>query len=127
MNHYDVLEVSHKASAEVIRAAYKSLMQRYHPDKNSGLVDKARDTARITQAYEVLSDEGKRAAYDLELAGAVAGASVSSSRGKSIVRIDLCIPYQKRQEPVLCVICGLLFVEDRTLKKNITGCSRLHY
>ena len=35
-SHYDILEVSHTASPEVIRAAYRSLMQRYHPDKNPG-------------------------------------------------------------------------------------------
>ncbi len=81
MTHYDVLEVSPKASAEVIRAAYKSLMQRYHPDKNSELADTAKDAARITQAYEVLGDAGRRAAYDLELAAAGSAASGASSAG----------------------------------------------
>jgi len=64
MNHYEVLEVSAKASPEVIRAAYRSLMQRYHPDKNPGNADIAERAARIAQAYDVLSDPGKRAAYD---------------------------------------------------------------
>ncbi len=71
MNHYDVLQVSPKASAEVLRAAYKSLMQRYHPDKNPGgtqaTLQATQQTSRIAQAYDVLSDPVKRAAYDLEL------------------------------------------------------------
>ena len=66
MNHYEILEVSPNASPEVIRAAYKSLMQRYHPDRQPGAV-KAEQAILLVQAYEVLSDPGRRAAYDLEL------------------------------------------------------------
>lgn len=68
MTHYDVLEVSPRASDAVIRAAYKSLMQRYHPDKNPGNAEAARHATMVVQAYEVLSDAGQRAAYDRELA-----------------------------------------------------------
>ena len=67
MSHYEVLEVSPKASPEVIRAAYRSLMQRYHPDKNPGNAGIAEKAARIAQAYDVLSDPGRRAAYDSSL------------------------------------------------------------
>ena len=73
VTHYDMLEVSPVASAEVVRAAYKSLMQRYHPDKNrptplnGGLVKTA---AQIAHAYGVLSDPKQRAAYDVELQSA---------------------------------------------------------
>lgn len=67
MNHYEILEVSPNASAPVIRAAYKSLMQRYHPDKNPGDTAVAGRASLVVQAYEVLSDGDKRAAYDLAL------------------------------------------------------------
>ena len=67
MNHYDTLEVSPKASAEVIRAAYKSLMQRHHPDKQSDAAMGNQVAAAIAQAYGVLSDPAKRATYDLQL------------------------------------------------------------
>ncbi len=67
MNYYDVLEVSPKASAEVLRAAYKSLMQRYHPDKNRDNLEATQQAAQLAQAYEVLSDPAKRAAYDAQL------------------------------------------------------------
>ncbi|MFZ5502835.1 MAG: J domain-containing protein [Pseudomonadota bacterium] len=67
MNHYETLEVSPKASQEVLKAAYKSLMQRYHPDKNPGDTEAASHSVLVTQAYEILSDAGKRAAYDAEL------------------------------------------------------------
>lgn len=67
MNHYEILEVSPKASAEVIRAAYKSLMQRVHPDKSPMDAAIAERAAQIVQSYELLSDPARRAEYDLEL------------------------------------------------------------
>lgn len=67
VNHYETLEVSTNASPAVIRAAYKSLMQRYHPDRNPDDAETAQHTSRIVQAYEVLSDVHLRAAYDIAL------------------------------------------------------------
>jgi len=67
MNYYEILEVSPKASPEVLKAAYKSLMQRYHPDRNPGDVETAKHSVMVVQAYELLSDSSKRAAYDIEL------------------------------------------------------------
>lgn len=65
--HYDALEVSRHASPEVIRAAYKSLMQRFHPDRNPLDGVAATRTARIASAYAVLSDPAKKALYDESL------------------------------------------------------------
>jgi len=73
MNCYEILEVSQNASPEVIKAAYKSLMQRYHPDKNPGNAGIAERALAVVQAYEVLSDPGKRATYDIKLKQQPAG------------------------------------------------------
>ncbi len=67
VNHYETLEVSANASPAVIRAAYKSLMQRYHPDRHPDDAKAAQHASQIVQAYEVLSDAHLRAAYDIEL------------------------------------------------------------
>jgi hypothetical protein len=67
-NYYDILEVSPRASAEVLRAAYKSLMQRHHPDKHGADSRMAQRASLIAQAYGVLSDSTQRAAYDAQLA-----------------------------------------------------------
>ncbi|MDO5692597.1 MAG: J domain-containing protein [Pseudomonadota bacterium] len=67
MTHYDTLEVVRHASAETIRAAYRSLMQRHHPDRHGGDPAMAALAARLTAAYETLSDPARRAAYDEEL------------------------------------------------------------
>ena len=62
--HYDNLKVSRTAPLEVIRAAYKSLAQKYHPDKNQGDEDAARIMKIINESYEILSDPTKRAEHD---------------------------------------------------------------
>lgn len=67
MNYYEILEVSPNASQEVLKAAYKSLMQRYHPDKNPNDAEAAAHSVLVVQAFEILSDSDKRAAYDIEL------------------------------------------------------------
>ena len=70
--HYDNLKVTSGAPAEVIRAAYKALSQRYHPDKNHS-PDAQRIMRIINEAYAVLGDPDRRAAYDRELAARVQG------------------------------------------------------
>lgn len=67
MNYYETLEISQNASPEVVKAAYRSLMQRYHPDKNPGNAAVAERAAQVAQAYEVISDPVQRTAYDLQL------------------------------------------------------------
>lgn len=62
--HYDNLKVARDAPPEVIRAAYKTLSQRYHPDRNPGDENCARIMAVLNQAYEVLSDPHKRQLHD---------------------------------------------------------------
>jgi serine/threonine protein kinase len=60
-NLYDILEVSPKARPSVIQAAYRTLMQEYHPDKYSG---DERIAKEINDAKEILLDDDKRAKYD---------------------------------------------------------------
>ncbi|WP_228199544.1 J domain-containing protein [Acinetobacter haemolyticus] len=62
--YYDNLKVSRTAPLEVIRAAYKILAQKYHPDRNSNNPEAARIMKLINEAYEVLSNPIKRAEHD---------------------------------------------------------------
>jgi curved DNA-binding protein CbpA len=70
--HYDTLEVSRTASPQVIRAAYRSLMQTYHPDKHQDHPEALARAQHMSLAYQVLSDEKQRAAYDAQLASVAA-------------------------------------------------------
>jgi curved DNA-binding protein CbpA len=62
--HYDNLKVSRDAPDFVIRAAYKTLTQRCHPDKHPGDERAARIMSTINSSYEVLSDPERRADHD---------------------------------------------------------------
>ncbi|MEO7497785.1 MAG: J domain-containing protein [Massilia sp.] len=62
--HYDNLKVARLAPQEVIRAAYKALSQKYHPDKNPGDEKAARIMAIVNSAYGTLSDPERRREHD---------------------------------------------------------------
>ena len=62
--HYDNLKVARGAPQEVIRAAYKALSQKYHPDKNPGDEKAARIMAIVNTAYGTLSDPMRRREHD---------------------------------------------------------------
>ncbi|MBM5458572.1 J domain-containing protein [Pseudomonas sp. P66] len=66
--HYHNLQVQEGADPAVIKASYKALAQRYHPDRNPDNPDESARIFRIiTEAYEVLSDPAKRLKYDANL------------------------------------------------------------
>lgn len=62
--HYDTLKVARDAPPEVIRAAFKVLAQKYHPDKFSGSDDATKMMQLINESYAVLIDPALRAEYD---------------------------------------------------------------
>lgn len=64
MSPYEILEVSPKASDAVIRAAYRCLVQQFHPDKNPGDAAAGERLCLINQAYALLADPLRRARYD---------------------------------------------------------------
>ena len=63
-DYYRTLDVSRSAKTGAIKSAYRKLAMKYHPDRNAG--DKAAEQKfkELSEAYGVLSDEEKRAAYD---------------------------------------------------------------
>jgi len=66
---YDVLEVTPTASPEVIKGAYRYLVQKWHPDKNPDRLDEAKNkTNSINKAYSVLSDPALRREHDYWIA-----------------------------------------------------------
>ena len=66
MNYYDILEISPKASEEVLKMAYKALARKYHPDVCNGNVAVAEEKMKeLNQAYSTLSDNSQRKIYDI--------------------------------------------------------------
>lgn len=84
--YYDRLGVSKNASQDEIKRAYRKLSKKYHPDinKEAGAEDKYKE---VQEAYETLSDEQKRAAYDQYGA---AGANGGFGMMRRQVTCDVC-------------------------------------
>lgn len=87
-DYYGILGVQRTASADEIRQAYRSLARKYHPDV-AREPDAEQRFNEVQEAYEVLSDEEKRKAYDrFGEAGIGGGAAGWSGYGGSGVDVD---------------------------------------
>jgi molecular chaperone DnaJ len=76
-DYYQLLGVPRTADTEEIKKAYRQLALQYHPDRNQGSKEAEERFKEITQAYEVLRDPEKRAAYDRYGERGVKGAGAS--------------------------------------------------
>lgn len=90
-NWYQVLEVSQQASEEEIKASYRKLAKKYHPDAHPGDKECEKRFKEISEAYSILSDQEKRKKYDAELSrNRQSGHSGKESKD----------PHMSRTEPV---------------------------
>ena len=63
-DYYEILSVNKDASEEEIKKAYRKLAMKYHPDRNPDNPKAEEQFKEAKEAYEMLSDDQKRAAYD---------------------------------------------------------------
>ncbi|MBF0664981.1 MAG: molecular chaperone DnaJ [Brevundimonas sp.] len=63
-DYYEILGVERTIDAAGLKSAYRKLAMQHHPDRNGGCEDSMARFKEISEAYSVLSDEQKRAAYD---------------------------------------------------------------
>ena len=72
--YYDLLEIPPTSSSDEVKRAFRLQIARYHPDKVQHLGKEfqamaAERAAELTEAYRILSHEGRRAEYDRSIAG----------------------------------------------------------
>ncbi|WP_420628365.1 J domain-containing protein [Candidatus Leptofilum sp.] len=103
-DYYRILQVYPEAESEVITAAYKRLMRKYHPDlllpelrDDPETLQKAKD---INEAYEILSSPAKRTIYDRKLKQKEQAQRAASSPGKTQVKTG------GKEHAFLYVRCG---------------------
>ena len=89
MNHYKVLGLHKTASKEEIKAAFKKLAFQFHPDKHSQSPKTVKDNAtirfkQISEAYEILMDDRKRADYNCQWRSGAGGRSASAGGNSNI-------------------------------------------
>ena len=90
MDYYEVLQVERTASDVEIKAAYRKLAMQYHPDRNPNNPAAEEKFKACSEAYQVLSDADKRAAYDrFGHAGVGAGAGGNPFAGSPFAQGDL--------------------------------------
>ncbi|MBT7547640.1 MAG: DnaJ domain-containing protein, partial [Gemmatimonadetes bacterium] len=63
-DYYEVLNLGRDASDSDIKGAYRKMALKYHPDRNPGDAAAEETFKEASEAYEVLSDQEKRSAYD---------------------------------------------------------------
>ena len=81
-DYYEILAVAKDADGETIKKAYRKLALQYHPDRNGGDKEAEEKFKEATEAYEVLRDADKRAAYDrFGHAGVKRGAGAGAGGG----------------------------------------------
>jgi hypothetical protein len=88
--HYENLKVAEDAPEEVVRAAYKALSLRHHPDQNGGSDQALRVMQIINAAYEVLGNPTRRAEYDAFLRRS----RIAAAPGEPVI-----VPRRKPQVP----------------------------
>lgn len=106
LNYYHILEVGYNATQEDVKQAYRRLAKKYHPDVNADDAKKAETFKLVSEAYKVLSDADRKAAYDLRLLLGVHEDYTTASGGNGYsydARSRTYRPrrsYYRRREPV---------------------------
>jgi molecular chaperone DnaJ len=87
-DYYEILGVSKSATADEIKKAYRKVAMQYHPDRNPGDKSAEEKFKEAAEAYEVLSDQDKRAQYDRFGHAGMAGAGRGGFNGGPGMNMD---------------------------------------
>ncbi|HEG4114559.1 TPA: molecular chaperone DnaJ [Campylobacter jejuni] len=79
ISYYEILEITQNADKETIKKAYRKMALKYHPDRNQGDKEAEDKFKLVNEAYEVLSNDEKRAIYDRYGKDALKGGGFGSS------------------------------------------------
>ena len=113
IDYYSILDVSATATPAELRRSYRRLARKYHPDLNRHHPDNDQRIKRLNEAYDVLSDPLKRAAYDAQRA-----AQAERTRRAEDQQRQRAQAARQSQEPQMTWVEGIVgFVKE--LKKGL--------
>ncbi|KAH6772230.1 hypothetical protein C2S51_010634 [Perilla frutescens var. frutescens] len=126
MDHYKLLGVHKNASKEEIKQAFRKLAMEFHPDKHSQSSNNLRDSAtqkfkQLSEAYETLIDDRKRADYNLRRNAYGAHQSKRGGGGGVFVRFEMGLRYLTTKSFLLnatffSVLLGGMYIIDASGK-----------
>ena len=87
-DYYEVLSVQRNANGDELKKSYRRLAVQYHPDKNPGDAKAEEKFKELGEAYDILNDAEKRAAYDRYGHAAFAQGTAGAGRGQAGGGID---------------------------------------
>lgn len=120
--HYDNLKVARNAPQEVIRAAYKTLSQKYHPDRNQNSQESHRVMKIINESYGVLSDPQKRALHDQWIAEQEGASNETKSTASKNEQVEVPAPISGG-----CYYDDLSESEKKHIKQRVSGSIKNQY
>lgn len=114
-NYYHILAIGYNATQAEIKSSYRQLAKEYHPDVNAGNRSKEETFKLVSEAYQVLSDEAKKASYDLSLLLQLNGQAHttqsstwdirrSATRRKTFYRRRVPVVYSRRTHFAMAVL-----------------------
>jgi curved DNA-binding protein CbpA len=116
---YALLGVEPQATAEEIKRAYRKLVFQYHPDRNPNNRQAAEKLKQVMAAYDVLSNEDNRAAYDK------AKGFRKEQGADSGNRTHFSYEFKQRLEPEpACPKCSVVGMDHVTSRKSGAGMAR---
>lgn len=124
-NFYALLGVKRRASGEDIKRAYRKLVFQYHPDRNPDDDAAAEKLKRIMEAYDVLSNDEKRASYDRANWSAFQHEEEDEAKeaGSNGFRFNYEFRQNLEPEP-RCPKCAVVGIEHVIARKSGSGPAR---
>lgn len=121
MDPYTTLEVSHDASLDQIKKAYRKMALKWHPDKNGGSLDAGEMFRKVKAAYDCLVDPIKRAAEDLKRKQAEAAEKTHSQSREKTSRPPPTWRWTMSPGAVVFVLLAVIVMIAALLRTNTRG------